>query len=64
MRRSRVLSVSCVFLACIALLIPSTFVQAQPASSEAQAIRAVLDKQVVDWNRRLLRWKTAHRSLI
>ena len=51
MRRSRVLSVSCVFLACIALLIPSTFVQAQPTSSEAQAIRAVLDKQVVDWNR-------------
>ncbi len=38
------------FLAVIAFVVPSLLV-AQSATPEAQAIRAVLDKQVVDWNR-------------
>jgi ketosteroid isomerase-like protein len=38
------------FLALIALVLPSILF-AQSATPEAQAIRAVLDNQVVDWNR-------------
>ena len=33
------------------VLIASSLLQAQSTAPEAQAIRAVLDKQVVDWNR-------------
>ena len=38
------------FLAAILLVVPSLLF-AQNATPEAQTIRAVLDKQVVDWNR-------------
>src|ERR1700761_4091346 len=38
------------FLAVIAFVVPSLLF-AQSATPEVQAIRAVLDKQVVDWNR-------------
>lgn len=38
------------FLAVIAFVVPSLLF-AQTATPEARAIRAVLDKQVVDWNR-------------
>jgi ketosteroid isomerase-like protein len=38
------------FLAAIAFVVPSLLF-AQNATPEARAIRAVLDKQVVDWNR-------------
>jgi ketosteroid isomerase-like protein len=38
------------FLALILFVLPSTL-SAQSATPEAHAIRAVLDKQVVDWNR-------------
>ncbi len=38
------------FLALMVLVVPSILF-AQNATQEAQAIRAVLDKQVVDWNR-------------
>ena len=38
------------FLAVMVLVVPSILF-AQSATQEAQAIRAVLDKQVVDWNR-------------
>ena len=38
------------FIASIVLVIPSVL-SAQSATQEAQEIRAVLDKQVVDWNR-------------
>src|SRR5215471_21232466 len=38
------------FVAAIVLVVPSLLF-AQSATQEAQAIRAVLDKQVVDWNR-------------
>src|SRR5258708_18759459 len=38
------------FLAAILLVVPSLLF-AQNATPEAQAIRAVLDKQVIDWNR-------------
>lgn len=38
------------FLAAIMFVVP-TVLSAQSATPEAQAIRAVLDKQVVDWNR-------------
>jgi ketosteroid isomerase-like protein len=38
------------FLAAIALVVPSLLL-AQNATPESRAIRAVLDKQVVDWNR-------------
>jgi uncharacterized protein (TIGR02246 family) len=38
------------FLAAIVFVVPSLLL-AQSATPEARAIRAVLDKQVVDWNR-------------